>query len=108
MAPQAGFEPATDRLTADCSTTELPWNKVSLYYDSLNIILFHDACIYSLSQEDSYFGFTRSKFGGCNCSLLYHCITMECFPLIHGALFCGTRNIIKHFLKFVNQFLIKI
>ena len=23
MAPQAGFEPATDRLTADCSTTEL-------------------------------------------------------------------------------------
>ena len=21
--PQAGFEPATDRLTADCSTTEL-------------------------------------------------------------------------------------
>ena len=24
--PQAGFEPATDRLTADCSTTELLWN----------------------------------------------------------------------------------
>ena len=23
LAPQAGFEPATDRLTADCSTTEL-------------------------------------------------------------------------------------
>jgi hypothetical protein len=23
MAPQAGFEPATNRLTADCSTTEL-------------------------------------------------------------------------------------
>jgi hypothetical protein len=26
MAPQAGFEPATNRLTADCSTTELLWN----------------------------------------------------------------------------------
>ncbi len=25
MAPQAGFEPATDRLTADSSTTELLW-----------------------------------------------------------------------------------
>ncbi len=23
ITPQAGFEPATDRLTADCSTTEL-------------------------------------------------------------------------------------
>lgn len=23
MAPRAGLEPATDRLTADCSTTEL-------------------------------------------------------------------------------------
>ena len=26
MAPQAGLEPATDRLTADSSTTELLWN----------------------------------------------------------------------------------
>ena len=25
-APQVGFEPTTDRLTADCSTTELLWN----------------------------------------------------------------------------------
>jgi hypothetical protein len=24
LAPGAGFEPATDRLTADCSTAELP------------------------------------------------------------------------------------
>ena len=24
MAPGVGFEPTTDRLTADCSTTELP------------------------------------------------------------------------------------
>ena len=26
MAPRAGLEPATDRLTADCSTAELPGN----------------------------------------------------------------------------------
>jgi hypothetical protein len=26
VAPRAGFEPATDRLTVDCSTTELPGN----------------------------------------------------------------------------------
>ena len=26
MAPRAGFEPATERLTAVCSTTELPRN----------------------------------------------------------------------------------
>jgi hypothetical protein len=28
MAPQAGLEPATDRLTADSSTTELLWNNM--------------------------------------------------------------------------------
>ena len=27
LAPQVGFEPTTDRLTADCSTTELLWNE---------------------------------------------------------------------------------
>ena len=26
MAPAVGLEPTTDRLTADCSTTELRWN----------------------------------------------------------------------------------
>src|SRR5699024_10934215 len=38
MAPQAGFEPATDRLTADCSTTELLWNNhnfISLLFPEL-------------------------------------------------------------------------
>ena len=30
MAPRAGLEPATDRLTADCSTTELPRNTIVL------------------------------------------------------------------------------
>ena len=30
MAPQVGFEPTTDRLTADCSTTELLRNNLIL------------------------------------------------------------------------------
>ncbi len=30
MAPQVGLEPTTDRLTADCSTTELLWNNMGL------------------------------------------------------------------------------
>ena len=30
MAPQVGFEPTTDRLTADCSTTELLWNSIRI------------------------------------------------------------------------------
>ena len=29
MAPQVGFEPTTDRLTADSSTTELLWNNLN-------------------------------------------------------------------------------
>jgi hypothetical protein len=29
LAPRAGFEPATDRLTVDCSTTELPGTTAS-------------------------------------------------------------------------------
>jgi hypothetical protein len=29
MAPRAGFEPATNRLTAGCSTAELPGNNGS-------------------------------------------------------------------------------
>src|SRR5690554_1565820 len=34
LAPQVGFEPTTDRLTADCSTTELLWK------NHFNMILF--------------------------------------------------------------------
>src|SRR5699024_819630 len=34
LAPQVGFEPTTDRLTADCSTTELMLN-ISLQQKSL-------------------------------------------------------------------------
>src|SRR5580698_4054242 len=30
LAPRAGFEPATNRLTAGCSTTELPGNSSSI------------------------------------------------------------------------------
>ena len=31
MAPAVGLEPTTDRLTADCSTTELRWNNDVLF-----------------------------------------------------------------------------
>ena len=37
MAPQVGFEPTTDRLTADCSTTELPRN--IFYYYKTRLIM---------------------------------------------------------------------
>ena len=36
LAPQVGFEPTTDRLTADCSTAELLWNKVYVDYYYVN------------------------------------------------------------------------
>lgn len=32
LAPRAGFEPATQRLTVVCSTTELPRNKISKWW----------------------------------------------------------------------------
>ena len=31
LAPAVGLEPTTDRLTADCSTTELRWNSDHLF-----------------------------------------------------------------------------
>jgi hypothetical protein len=36
MAPQVGFEPTTDRLTADCSTTELLRNNYNTCKMGLN------------------------------------------------------------------------
>jgi hypothetical protein len=36
LAPRAGFEPATNRLTAGCSTTELPGNKPMLWQGAYN------------------------------------------------------------------------
>ena len=39
MAPQAGLEPATDRLTADCSTTELLRN-VTLGLTAINVFFY--------------------------------------------------------------------
>ena len=36
MAPQVGLEPTTDRLTADCSTTELLRNKKYIIMVGLN------------------------------------------------------------------------
>ena len=34
MAPAVGLEPTTDRLTADCSTTELRWNTICLFLEA--------------------------------------------------------------------------
>ena len=49
MAPQVGFEPTTDRLTADCSTTELLWNmfNIKVYLiliNSFNGLVVHSHC----------------------------------------------------------------
>src|SRR5699024_5735188 len=41
MAPQAGFEPATDRLTADCSTAELLRN---IFSNALNLFYYAYHC----------------------------------------------------------------
>lgn len=43
MAPQAGLEPATKRLTAICSTTELPRNHI--FFNRLEFII-NNKCIY--------------------------------------------------------------
>lgn len=37
MAPQVGFEPTTNRLTAGCSTAELLWNTSRFYIMNFNI-----------------------------------------------------------------------
>ena len=37
MAPKVGLEPTTNRLTADCSTTELlRKNKIKCYFESVS------------------------------------------------------------------------
>ena len=38
LAPREGFEPPTDRLTADCSTTELPRKDVLPIADSFAVL----------------------------------------------------------------------
>jgi hypothetical protein len=35
LAPEAGFEPATSRLTAGCSTVELLWNQTDIKFTNL-------------------------------------------------------------------------
>src|SRR5699024_11705824 len=55
MAPQVGFEPTTDRLTADCSTTELLWNK--LKSSSRSNVHFH---IMKFHFKNHYFDTNKS------------------------------------------------
>ena len=40
MAPRVGFEPTTNRLTADRSTTELPWNNDEVCIQAWRFTLF--------------------------------------------------------------------
>ncbi len=43
MAPAVGLEPTTDRLTADCSTTELRWNNKNIftrYFVKMQVFFF--------------------------------------------------------------------
>ena len=51
MAPAVGLEPTTDRLTADCSTTELRWNSGYLFTPKKN-------------KNQVFFCINRIFFGG--------------------------------------------
>jgi hypothetical protein len=58
VAPRAGFEPATNRLTAGCSTTELPGNRGSHVSGAAYSKPFS-----ALQRRISHFpGFSRSRF----------------------------------------------
>jgi len=48
LAPRAGFEPATNRLTVDCSTAELPRKEEKMVLFSLNVL---DIGIYRLPKQ---------------------------------------------------------
>ena len=51
MAPAVGLEPTTNRLTADCSTTELRWNSGHLFTPKKN-------------KNQVFFCINRIFFGG--------------------------------------------
>ncbi len=60
MAPQEGFEPPTKWLTATCSTAELLWNLMFLFFfiikKSVKENLFYAICLWLFSV--AYFGFS--------------------------------------------------
>ena len=51
MAPQVGFEPTTDRLTADCSTTELLWNYLLATINNVTSFLDYVNIFYQFFQQ---------------------------------------------------------
>ena len=56
LAPAVGLEPTTNRLTADCSTTELRWIS-DLLFTSKKIKLQHFfSLFYSFFVNKSFFG----------------------------------------------------
>src|SRR5699024_1093640 len=94
-APQAGFEPATDRLTADCSTTELLWN-----------IGYNDALAFYFIKVDGSLGATPCVRASLASVLLLVCwlvVSKRFLPVSHGhwdiALplsYCGILVIMMH------------
>ncbi len=66
MAPRAGFEPATARLTAVCSTAELSRNFskiIRIYYAIFNIFLINNYIYYVILLTMAYFCYTKTNIG---------------------------------------------
>lgn len=54
MAPGVGLEPTTNRLTADCSTIELPWSGVKYLYQPFGCTRLKIACLIGSRSEIVY------------------------------------------------------
>ena len=52
MAPRAGFEPATDRLTVDCSTAELSRNTIETLHKFVRGMSYNK-CIFLIPAKIS-------------------------------------------------------
>ena len=66
MAPRAGFEPATKRLTAVYSTAELPRNKnLNYYYQYINFCKNFFDFMESFKNIKSFFN-NQSLINDCN------------------------------------------
>ena len=77
MAPAVGLEPTTDRLTADCSTTELRWNNRYIFTTKqiklqVFFIIFCTFFVYRLIfiKNIMLIFFKKTFF---SCSLSYFC-----------------------------------
>ena len=80
VAPRAGFEPATNRLTAGCSATELPGNKPMLRQGAYN-----KACLLWQSTQGGDTNRRSRAFGSKLCFLAKRDRT----SFLHLQLRCG-------------------